>query len=104
MHSEKEMLRVIAKGYAVLVGALLLWAWCIEVLLRNSSREHLAPAVFLAIESIPSSLSLDFFYRNWTELFARPYVQLAWISFCAIAQVGLVFLLAHMANKWSRNA
>lgn len=97
-------MRVLTRTYACVVAILLCWAWYIDVSLLNSSREHLLPDMVLAFAALPSSLTLEFAYRNWTDLFNRPLVQLGWLSFCALGQVAAAFGLARILESRRRDA
>ena len=84
-------MRMVARAYAILVVVLLAYAWYVDIRLQDSEREHLLADMLLTLASLPSSLSLDFFYRNWTSTATRPFAQLIWISGCASAQVVALF-------------
>jgi hypothetical protein len=86
--------RQLAKAYAIVVALALGYAWYVDVTLRSSNREHLLGDALLFFVSLPSSLSINFFYDGWADLATRPFAQLIWVSICAVAQVMLFFAAA----------
>ena len=93
------MARQFAKAYTVLVSILALWAWYTDVQLLHSPREHLLPDILLAFVSLPTSLSIDLLYQQWPDFFAKPFMQLAWLTICAATQACLLFFLSGLASK-----
>jgi hypothetical protein len=85
---------ILAKIYAALLSVLALFAWYTDATLLHSQREHLAPDMFLAIASLPSSLSLGLFPNSTPSL-----LQLAWLTLCAAAQASIVFFFARLVSK-----
>jgi len=93
MPLKRSLLRTIAIAYAVLVGLVACWAWYIDVKLLNSAREHLAPDIFLAILTIPSSFTADWIYQRWPESFTG-LAQTGYLTVCAIVQAGVLLLFS----------
>jgi len=99
MTHEASSARQFAKGYALALALLAVWAWAVEIALVHSSREHLLPAMLLAFASLPSSLSLDCVYIRWPDIFTRPFTQLAWITVCAALQALSAYSLVVLAER-----
>jgi p-aminobenzoyl-glutamate transporter AbgT len=93
-------LRWIATAYAVVVGLLSIWAWYIDITMLHSNHEHLAPDIFLAMATLPSSQGLDWLYDKWPDTFSG-FAQLGYLTVCAMFQAGAFFMLAWLVD-WSR--
>jgi hypothetical protein len=85
---------ILAKTYAALLSVLALYAWYTDITLLHSPSEHLAPDVFLAMASLPSSLIPGLF-----PVTTPPLLQLAELTLCAGMQAGFVFWLAKLVLK-----
>jgi hypothetical protein len=96
-------MRVLAKAYAVVVVLALAFAWYVDISERHSAREHLMGDFVLLGVSLPTSLSLGPFYDAWPELANKPFVQVAYVSLCAVAQVILLFAAARWLAPLEKN-
>jgi hypothetical protein len=88
----KNFARILALLYAAVVGLAALWAWYTDVTLLHSGREHMLPDILLAIVSLPTSNTLDFFYERSPAFFAAPSAQLTWLTACGAFQAVLLYL------------
>lgn len=95
----RSSIRKVALVYAAIVGAATLWAWCMDVKLLHSVREHLAPDILLGIVSFPSSLSIEPLYDRWPAFFRAPFMELAWLTVCGALQVAVLYSLSFLATK-----
>jgi hypothetical protein len=77
-----NLARILTLLYAVVVGLAALWAWYADVTLLHSGREHILPDILLAIVSLPTSNTLDFFYERSPAFFAAPLAQLTSLTAC----------------------
>ena len=91
--------RLLARAYAVLLGVLAAYAWCLDIMLLHSPREHLLGDFLLAIASMPASLSLGLFCNMWPGVCAIPFCQLAWVTVCGVVQATIIFLFAGVIEK-----
>jgi hypothetical protein len=92
MPNNLKPLHIAAVSYGILVLLLSIWAWFIDVKLLHSGREHLLPDVLLGFVGMPSSMTIVWVYEKWPESFVGLW-QTAYLSVCALAQVGMLFML-----------
>jgi hypothetical protein len=90
----QSVAHVIAKAYMVLLVLAASWAWWIDVSMGSARTEHLLPNVVLAALTLPSSLLLSPLYAGVPRLFAVPFVQLGFLTLCALVQAATLFWLA----------
>lgn len=93
MPSDRPPLKTAAVAYLGVAGVVVAWAWYIDLSLLGSPREHLLPDLVLMICGLPSSLLLGPIYGQWPGSF-NGLAQTAFLTFCALAQSGLVVALA----------
>ena len=53
------MMRYFARIYLVVVAGLTAWMWYIEVTMRNDPRDHMLPAMLLAVATYPTSAIIN---------------------------------------------
>ena len=87
------LLRKLALIYGGTLCIFAAWAWVVDVVLRNSSREHLAPDVIFAASSLPASLARKV-CAPATSYCGVQFGQLVLLTFCAAAQAGALLLVA----------
>jgi hypothetical protein len=87
---------VCATAYLIIVLMAAGWAMYIDVTLRDSTQEHLAPDILLLIVTLPSSSAVAYLYDTGWTLFSGPIVQIVWITLCGLGQAWLLFALARM--------
>lgn len=86
-------MRIVARAYASLLVLSGAWAWWIDVSMRNSKIEHLLPDVVLLMLTLPSSLLLPPLCESNPKFFLEPFVQIGFLSVCALAQSSILFWL-----------
>lgn len=91
--------RKLAVGYAILVLAVIGWAWWTDVAMLGSRSEHLAPDMWLILVSMPFSLSAGLVFETWPDVFARPLMPLAWLSVCGLAQIAVALFIAWCIDR-----
>lgn len=89
----------LAQMYAAILVVLVLWAWCVDITLLHSGREHLLPDLLLASATLPSSLLLSPLYDQWPGFFDLPFTQLSWLTACAVFQAVAVFLFCRRTRR-----
>ncbi len=89
------MIKQLTRIYAIVLASLILWAWYTEFRFFDSTAEHLLPIISLSIVSLPVSLTLDPLISHWPEFFMKPYMQLSYLTFCAVFQVAVVLSVAN---------
>jgi hypothetical protein len=94
-----RVFRILAVGYGSIVGAASAWAWYVDAKLLHNPREHLLPDMVLSLVSLPMSLSLGPLYDRWSEFFAKPFTQLAWLTLCGTVQVVILFLVSWLLGR-----
>ena len=92
-------MRFVARAYAVIVVVLAVYAWSVEIALRNSPREHLLGYVVLSLVSLPSGLSISALYDRWPTFFQKPFAELGWLTICAAAQASALLFLAELVSR-----
>lgn len=85
-------MKAVAVAYLAVASVAAGWAWCIDVALSGSQREHLLPDLLLMVCGLPTSLLLDLIYSAWPEQF-KGLAQTAFLTACALAQTGLLAVL-----------
>lgn len=98
------IIRKLAVGYAILVLAVMGWAWWIDVTSLGSREEHLAPDLWLILVSMPSSLSSGLVFEAFSDVFANPLMQLVWLSVCGFVQIAVVLLIAGFIDRMRSRA
>ena len=91
--------RKLAVGYAILVLAVMGWAWWTDVAMLGSRSEYLAPDTWLILVSMPASLSAGLVFEAWPDVFANPLMQLAWLSACGLVQIAAALLIAWCIDR-----
>ena len=95
----RNVARIVALLYAVVVGLAALWAWYTDVILLHAGREHMLPDILLSILSLPTSNTLNFLYDHSPTLFSAPLAQLTWLTVCGAFQVAVLYLLTAFVPK-----
>ena len=91
-------IQIVSLSYGVLVVLLSIWAGFIDIKFLNSGREHLLPDVLLGLAGMPASMTIVWVYERWPRSFIGLW-QTAYLSGCALAQVGLLFMLSAWLSK-----
>ncbi|WP_454786172.1 SCO4225 family membrane protein [Mangrovitalea sediminis] len=95
----RNVTKVLALAYAVIVGLAALWAWYTDVTLLHSGREHMLPGLLLVIVSLPTSKTLDLLYEHWPAFFSQPFVQLSWTTACGMFQALVLYFASRLRPR-----
>ena len=100
----KKFARRLALFYAVVVALAAFWAWCTNVTLLHSVREHMLPGIVLAAVSLPTSYTLGPLYKLSPTFFSAPFVQLTWLTVCGAFQAVVFYFLSARKTSSRRAA
>ena len=89
------MLRKLALAYAVVVSALAVWTWAVEIAYFGSDQEHLYPVILLDLWSLPTSLIAVDVLCTPANDYCGKYGQYVLITVCGGAQAIALLMVVH---------
>jgi len=97
--SVSAFLKLCAWAYTLIVALAIVWAWYVDLSMRNSNQEHMLPDVILLILTLPlSKVGDSLFLSDSSGLM----IQLVSETFTATLQVGLVWLIVLGVSRYVR--
>jgi hypothetical protein len=82
------VLRFLVWLYTAVVLLISVWAWVVEILMRQSATEHLLPATLLTIVTMPVSLLAIRLVISVPSLPDAPFAPLVVLTLAGMLQVG----------------
>lgn len=93
---------LLAVLYTTLVIVVAAWTFHTDITMASSPTEHLLPGFTLMVVCLPSSLSLPAVATAFPGHFDSELPQAAWVTFCGLFQVGLLFLASLLTRPRPR--
>ena len=89
------MLQKLALAYAVVISALAVWTWAVEIAYFGSDQEHFYPVVLLDFWSLPTSWPVIDVLCTPENDYCGKYGQYVLITVCGATQAIALLIVVH---------